>query len=142
MKFGYEIGEVCRRNNCAGVIEEIDPDEGCCSCHIHPPCSYCTTPKEGCPECGWKSKDDTVINDYRVNISKETGVYKCFELRKLDSTKIDYYVKSHTNSSQICEGVFPDGTSKEDVLKMVKGTFGGRFEHFGEGKFKYIAYTD
>lgn len=28
------------------------------------------------------------------------------------------------------------------VAKKVVGTFGGRFERFGGGKFKYIAYTD
>jgi len=32
-----------------------------------------------------------------------------------------------------------DGATVESV---VKGTFGGRFEQFGGGKFKYIAYTD
>ena len=60
----------------------------------------------------------------------------------LDPTKIDYRIKTHTNSSQICEGVYPEGTTREDVEKLVKGTFGGRFVYFEGGKFKYIAYTD
>ena len=30
---GYEKGETCNR-------------KGCCSCHINPPCGYCTTPSE------------------------------------------------------------------------------------------------
>jgi hypothetical protein len=30
----------------------------------------------------------------------------------------------------------------EDVRKEVDGTFGGRFEYFEDGKFKFIAYTD
>ena len=65
-----------------------------------------------------------------------------WERRPLDNTKIDYHVKSHTHFSQICEGVFPEGTTREAVLERVRGTFGGRFEYFGNGGFKYIAYTD
>jgi hypothetical protein len=42
----------------------------------------------------------------------------------------------------IREGVYPDGTSQEQVRELVKGTFGGRFESFGGGKFRFIAYTD
>lgn len=30
----------------------------------------------------------------------------------------------------------------EEVSKVVNGTFGGRFEYFSDGKFKFIAYTD
>jgi hypothetical protein len=28
--------------------------EGCCSCHICPPCSYCVGDTTYCPECGWE----------------------------------------------------------------------------------------
>ena len=42
----------------------------------------------------------------------------------------------------IKEGVYPEGMTKEQVREKVKGSFGGRFESFGNGKFKYIAYTD
>lgn len=48
----------------------------------------------------------------------------------------------HTASSQICEGVYPEGVSRTEVENVVRGTFGGRFEYFSNGKFKYIAYTD
>jgi hypothetical protein len=30
----------------------------------------------------------------------------------------------------------------KDVEQVVKGTFGGRFEAFGDGRFRYVAYTD
>ena len=60
----------------------------------------------------------------------------------LDPRKIDYRILPHTGASQICEGVYPEGATMEQVLAKVKGTFGGRFSHFGDGKFKYIAYTD
>ena len=62
--------------------------------------------------------------------------------RKLDPTKIDFHSKPHSGSSMIQEGVYPEGTTKEQVEAVVKGTFGGRFQLFGNGKFVYIAYTD
>lgn len=60
----------------------------------------------------------------------------------LDNTKIDYRITPHTSSSQLCEGVYPEGTTQDQVRAEVKGTFGGRFEQFGGGRFKFIAYTD
>ena len=42
----------------------------------------------------------------------------------------------------IKEGVYPAALSREEVENEVRGTFGGRFEYFKDGKFKYIAYTD
>ena len=62
--------------------------------------------------------------------------------RPLDNSKIDYRVKMHTHFSMIKEGVYPEGTSREEVESVVRGTFGGRFELFENGKFRYIAYTD
>lgn len=110
-----------------------------CSCHINPPCSACTAPRMYC-DCGWEEKP-YVMNDYSCRVNKK-GVIKSWKLRDLDPTRIDYHIKAHTNSSQICEGVCPPGTTMEQVLEKVRGTFGGRFEQFENGKFKYIAYTD
>lgn len=62
--------------------------------------------------------------------------------RKLDSTKIDFHSKSHSSCSMIKEGVYPKGTTQEEVEEKVRGTFGGRFERFGCCEFRYIAYTD
>ena len=55
--------------------------------------------------------------------------------------EINWVNKSHSNSSMIKEGTYEDMT-RHEVEQKVIGTFGGRFEHFGDGKFKYIAYTD
>lgn len=150
--FGYLEGETCGRDGCEGIIQERVVEN--CSCHISPPCSTCTTPREYCPECDWDAEEEDrsfYFNGFRCTaVSKDdagkgmwsdTPLQK-FEPRPLDPTKIDYRIKSHTNSSQICEGVYPEGTTAEEVRKLVDGTFGGRFEHFGNGKFKYIAYTD
>lgn len=62
--------------------------------------------------------------------------------RPLDPTKIDYRIFTHSGCSQLCRGVYPEGTTKQQVEDRVKGTFGGRFNYFGEGKFEYVAYTD
>jgi hypothetical protein len=60
----------------------------------------------------------------------------------LDPTKIDYRNKMHSGSSMIKEGVYPPGTTEAEVRAVVDGTFGGHFEYFRDGKFKFIAYTD
>lgn len=135
---GQEEGERCGRDGCNGIIA-VRPVENC-SCHIHPPCPSCTDPREYCPECDWHAEDD---NDY-VPVMVATGL-AMMERRKprpLDPTKIDYRTHPHSNSSQRVEGVYPPGTSRADVEARVRGTFGGRFTRFSDGKFEYIAYTD
>ncbi len=137
---GQLEGEVCGRQGCKGVIKERPVEN--CSCHIAPPCGEHTEPREHCETCGWDARDDYPINDFIVNVDPATGNYRTWTRRPLDPSKIDYYILSHTNFSQICEGVYPEGTTQEQVLELVKGTFGGRFELFKDGKFKYVAYTD
>jgi hypothetical protein len=60
----------------------------------------------------------------------------------LDKTKIDYRIYGHSHASQLCAGVYPKGTTREQVEQMCKGSFGGRFERFQDGQFVYVAYTD
>ena len=55
---GYLDGDICNRNGCQGVIQE-HPVENC-SCHINPPCSACTSPREYCDICGWEAENDEV----------------------------------------------------------------------------------
>lgn len=139
--FGEEPGQTCNRNGCKGILEE-EPRRDC-SCHINPPCSACTEDRRYCPECGWRGDEEERIfamNDFVVRERK--GVYLEWKPRPLDKTKIDWHSKSHTNSSMIKEGVYPEGITIEEVRKEVNGTFGGRFEYFGNGAFKFIAYTD
>jgi hypothetical protein len=92
-----------------------------------------------CPECGWTDEEEPEYRD----LSAAPGLFvREYKPRELDKTKIDYRIKSHSSCSQICEGVYPEGTTIDEVREKVKGSFGGRFEHFGNGRFKYIAYTD
>lgn len=139
MKHGHEEGDVCGRDGCDSVIEFQKSKN--CSCHISAPCSSCMNVALHCPECGWEAEEQT-INDYVVTVNTKSHVYEAWKPRPLDPTKIDWHNKVHSNASMIKEGVYPEGTTIEEVRKLVNGTFGGRFEHFGDGTFKFIAYTD
>jgi hypothetical protein len=142
---GYEEGEVCGREGCTGNVE-LESGEGC-YCHISPPCGSCTDRKMKCSECDWTERDDPlVVNDPQVLYIGPTlaDVYAEPRRRVLDDTKISYRILPHSNSSQRVEGVFPPGTTREEVKKRVDGTFGGRFEKFDEVNrtFVFIAQTD
>jgi len=135
---GQMEGDRCGRDGCNGVIA-VRPVENC-SCHINPPCGSCTEPREYCPECDWHVQDDT---DFRpVSVAPGLAILERVKPRPLDPTKIDYRIHMHSNSSQRVEGVYPLGTPQAEVEAQVRGTFGGRFNYFGGGRFEYIAYTD
>lgn len=153
MEEGLLKGETCNRDGCTGIIDATDKD-GCCSCHINPPCSYCTTQTEFCPVCGWDVNDDIDVNqptpDQLARWSNEA-----LERHKQEDLfwhkyrtgenidKLDIRHESHTHFSMIKIGVFPKGTeTMQSILNQVRGTFGGRFERFTDYSFKYIAYTD
>lgn len=147
ISLGYEKGEKCNRDGCIGIIKEHD-SESCCSCHINPPCSYCTDSRSYCPECDWDGKEEQdEIENQRLKQYKENPIdtfYKVRTMNDLDRTKIDYLSLSHTHFSMIKKGVFPEGTTREEVIEKVKGTFGGRFKYFEEDRreFEYVSYTD
>lgn len=148
--FGFADGEVCGRptdNNtpCKGVISTRLGGSGVCSCHINPPCNACTDAYVVCPECGWEI--DTVdfpINDHILTFPKhgDQNVPLYETRRPLNKERIDWYSECHSSSSMLMRGVYPEGTTRQEVEEKVIGTFGGRFESFGNGKFVYIAYTD
>ena len=136
----YEEGDKCPE--CKDGRLFYPPVQNC-TCHINPPCSACTDRELECDKCGYQPEEP----EYKdVPVTYDVGGFylaqREYKPRPLDNSKIDYRIKMHTAASQICEGVYPKGTSMEEVRKVVDGTFGGRFEHFGNGKFKFIAYTD
>lgn len=62
---GLEEGDRCQRQHgdgtiCMGRIEHLpdrsDPHAGC-SCHLSPPCSFCTSTMPECQRCGWRSEE-------------------------------------------------------------------------------------
>jgi len=138
--YGTVGGDVCGRGGCVGVIA-IELQEGSCSCHINPPCSFCTDKKYYCPVCGWRSEDD---ERRRVDDNKKCDVFNCTPktLADLDKTKFGYISRCYTHSAMIKEGFYPEGMTMDEVQEKIRGTFGGRFVEFSGGRFKYIAYTD
>ena len=70
---GYFKGEKCNRNGCNGIIDEHEK-EGECTCHINPPCSYCTTQTSYCPKCGWSASEEEY--EYHLNRKQAPFVYK------------------------------------------------------------------
>lgn len=137
MYLGFlEEGDRCRENQCGGKLRF--PKVENCSCHISPPCGACTSIRLTCDACGWVDDAPEYID---APVAPGLAMREC-RPRPLDSTKIDYRTKRHSSCSMLIEGVYPLGTTREEVVALVKGTFGGRFETFGNGKFRYVAYTD
>ena len=138
--FGYCEGETCGREGCEGVIELERVKD--CSCHLSAPCWRHESDDMCCTECGWRAADDPLFVREIASISMGEMPYVQTKPRALDPTKVDWVAKLHSSSSMIKEGVYPSHLTRAEVEKEVLGTFGGRFERFGGGHFKYIAYTD
>lgn len=132
-----EEGSKCSEN-CDGIIELKKADN--CSCHISPPCSGCTDAPLYCPICHWEEEIER-INGF-IGKRDESGVVHNWVKRTLDKTKIDWHYETHTHFTMKKVGVYPESATMKDVEDLVKGTFGGRFEYFRDGKFSYVAYTD
>lgn len=64
---GYVKGEICNRDGCDGIIDEHILDGGC-SCHINPPCGYCTEPKSFCVKCGWDDKEEQAESQQKQTV--------------------------------------------------------------------------
>lgn len=131
----YEEGDQCPK--CGKATLNWPATENC-SCHISPPCHACTSKVLTCVGCGWEDSPP----DYKLLQACEGLYVREDRPRQLDKTIIDYRSHGHSSCSMKIVGVYPEGATREDVEARVKGTFGGRFEQFGEGRFTYIAYTD
>lgn len=145
-EFGWCEGDTCNREGCKGVIQMRKADG--CSCHISPPCSACTSPRQHCDTCDWDEADEEIPAPEPMS-QKEQDYWKSqreewerIRNAPLDNTKVSWRDLPHTHFTMIKEGVYPEHMTRAEVAKEVAGTFGGRFEYFGGGKFKYIAYTD
>ena len=60
----------------------------------------------------------------------------------MDRKTYDVRIEEHSNASQRVAGKYVDGATREEVAREHKGSWGGRFESFGNGEFVYIASTD
>lgn len=147
---GYCEGETCGRDGCEGKIQMRAADN--CSCHLSAPCGACTDARCYCDDCDWDEKDEPLpapepMSQADKDFWKEQREeWERLRSLPLDNTKVSWRNATHTHFSMIKEGVYPqsgdDAADREMVIREVKGTFGGRFDYFGNGKFKYIAYTD
>ena len=105
-------------------------------------------PRGYCDECDWEEADEPALQDTPMSQAEKDGwaawAKEQDRLRSLplDNTKVSWRDKSHSSCSMVKEGVYPLGMTAEEVRKHVDGTFGGRFESFGGGQFRFIAYTD
>lgn len=108
-----------------------------------------------CPKCG----NNLVLRTARIGSRAGQKFYGCstfpacryilsldgsgISTEELDPSKIDFRITGNEYSTMIKEGVYPEGTTQGQVLAVIgEGTFGGRFDLFKDGKFKYVAYTD
>lgn len=142
---GNEEGATCHRAGCQGTIEWSDVVD--CSCHISPPCNYCTSRYLCCSECDWE-EDLTEVNDqsHLTSTRSPWESYAAEQIRlsnlPLDRSTINWRSYPHSSCSMIKRGVYPDGETRASVYEKVQGTFGGQFVQFGNGTFEFIAYTD
>lgn len=121
-ELGIHKGETCNRNGCQGIIEEGEK-EGSCSCHISPPCSYCTTQTEYCPECGWSAEEDQRkhLDEYINRKSHSEWVYKSDEQRfcELKDGEFGYiHIASGAQSVVRLKGKHP-GMSFDEIYKKL-----------------------
>lgn len=149
IEHGTLKGETCNRNECDGVIEH--EREGFCSCHLNPPCSYCTDDSQYCPKCGWENQseietENTSDSNFYIEWAKKREEYRKDIYAKMNRqkpiTEFQPITEGHTHFSQIVKGVYPSNMTRSEVREKVKGSFGGRFTKFDNGVFEFIAYTD
>lgn len=112
-----------------------------CSCHIVPPCSACVDSPLMCRCCDFEPEK---LPYKGIPIAPGLRTVIEYEPMPLDNSKIDYRSKANTRSSVMIEGVYPDGTTAAEVSEavVIDRKYGGKFLHFGYGKFVYLAYTD
>lgn len=69
-KQNLEEGCVCPACNEGSLqYKPINEDHGC-SCHISPPCSYCTDTVLTCDDCGFREGDDVEVDGSSKSVNK------------------------------------------------------------------------
>lgn len=136
-KIFVEEGDKCPECK-TGTMHWPEIDESRCACHISPPCAVHSGNRLECDECGHV---DTSPDKQVVSVDDGISQYM-YRPRPLDRSKIDYRKTSRGPASMLVKGVYPEGTTMEEVRRVVDGTFGGEFVSFRNGQFTFIAYTD
>ncbi len=140
--YGFTKGEVCNRYGCKGIIEEGAKEGDGCSCHIHPPCSYCMESVEYCPECGWDAQEErdesdaknkptqTQINEWQKSNEEYAARNKANQelvdmayAGKIAVDKIVSYVTKSWHSGYAVKGCAPIDTSWETIKKHFNANY-------------------
>lgn len=118
-------------------------DDSCCSCHINPPCSYCTDLIEYCTDCGEEIEQEcNITNSYNKDHTR-------FFDRKFTPVKCGngfitgYQCDGRSGSTMVFEGTYIGDVTNTNLLEYFgTGTFGHRFGYCGGGNFKFTKITD
>lgn len=151
MEEGLFKGEICNRNGCKGIIEEGEK-EGCCSCHINPPCSYCTTQTEYCPECGWSAEEEQREYDnkqakYYLNNPPKKMVYKSSQqlFEELKDGEFGYiHVTSGAHTVTRLKGKHPNMSISKiyNKLGLTECPNMPRMKSYNESMFELTYFND
>lgn len=146
MRFGYQKGDVCGRNGCTGIIKEREVS-GCCSCHLSAPCSYCTTPRGYCPECGWDSADGELL------ALKGASAWSFFprtyfslqeQFDRLADGEFGYVVWATFGTGQVVRGKH-GGLSREEIKRRLgcADVYSmAQFKEYSDSEFMLSYFTD
>ena len=139
-RYWFEEGDECKTCRVGKLVEKHSGDG--CSCHISPPCSYCTGTKLVCDECGEAAPEETyraVGGDLYERLSTKRPMADLGDGKKL----FDYDYDSRSGSTMVYSGKYEGSVTPEDVLKYFgDGTFGHRGPSLRDGRFHYTKITD
>jgi hypothetical protein len=128
----------CAHNN----VDYRSIREGCCACHINPPCSYCTDQEEYCKDCG------EVIIEYEAPSLTES-IFNAWKSEPFKPkpcgdgilTKIN--MDSSSGSTMHYTGTYEGDVCNADLLKYFgEGSWGYRFGYCSMGRFSFTKITD
>lgn len=117
--------------------------DSCCSCHINPPCSYCTDQELHCLDCG------EVTEEYEPYSSLTSGVQEVWKPKPFTPEPCGngfitgYGYDGRSGSTMVFKGAYTGEVTNEDLLKYFgTGTFGHRFGSCSGGHFTFTKITD
>ena len=145
---GVIEGDQCNRNKCAGVMEQVKED-GVCSCHINPPCSYCVNECYICPVCGFETeqpeaKKPSKKPNHGINQSSYYRRKSSVELfNELDNDTFGYVTIPGHYYWMEYKGKYPKGMTVEEIISNFNTCFGLKWLIFPRnGQFHIKVYTD
>lgn len=142
-EFGLVDGEICNRDGCKGIMQEVDSDS-CCSCHIVAPCGHCENKEFECPKCGH------IIEPPSFDNWKPTN-YKQMEPRKtseqlyndLPDNEFGYIPIPGKYYWMEAKGKYPEDMTAAEILSKFNTCFGYKWiEVPRNGTFHLKYYTD